>query len=68
MNNILITGHKGFIGSNLINKLQEHHIIGIDIKDNNDVLDNDLIENILSTNNIDTFIHLAAIPGVGYSI
>ena len=67
--NILITGHKGFIGYNLVKHLEpHHHVIGIDIKDGNDVLDQHLVESIFTNNHIDTVIHLAATPGVGHSI
>lgn len=66
--NILITGHLGFIGSNLVNKLKNHNIIGVDIKEGNNILDKQYIENIFANNSIDAVIHLAAIPGVCYSI
>jgi UDP-glucuronate 4-epimerase len=65
---ILITGHKGFIGSNLTKRLSSHTIIGIDLKDGNDVLNSEYVNRLFESNNIDAVIHLAAIPGVGYSI
>lgn len=66
--NILITGHKGFIGSNLVKKLTNHKIVGIDLKDGNDVLDSNYMNTLFERYNFDAIIHLAAIAGVGYSI
>ena len=66
--NILITGHKGFIGSNLIKKLSNHKIIGVDLKDGNNLLDSNFVNTLFEYYHFDTIIHLAAIPGVGYSI
>ena len=41
---ILITGHKGFVGSRLYNKLislyGKDKVIGIDLKDGNDIIHN----------------------------
>ena len=65
---ILLTGHKGFIGSNLVKKLSNHTIIGVDLKDGNNILDSNYINALLEFYNIDVVIHLAAIPVVGYSI
>jgi len=53
---ILITGHKGFIGSNLHAKLPE--ALGIDLRDGQDLLTCELPENI------DVIYHLAAQSGV----
>ena len=66
--NILITGHRGFIGSNLIKKLDNHKVIGVDIKDGNNILDSNFINTLFEFYQIDAVIHLAAIAGVGYSI
>lgn len=59
---IIVTGHLGFIGSNLVKKLSNHEIIGLDLKNGHDVLK----ENYYFANT-DAVIHLAAIPGVQYS-
>lgn len=66
--NILISGYKGFIGSNLVKTLSNHNIIGVDLKDGKDILNPILLNDIFVNNKIDVVIHLAAIPGVGYSI
>lgn len=58
--NILITGHKGFIGSHLCKALSNHKLIKIDKP-----------TNLLNCNlnyKVDLVIHLAAIPGVRYSL
>ena len=65
---ILLTGHKGFIGSNLCKTLSNHNIIGVDLKDGNNLLDSNFVNNLFSKNHFDAVIHLAAIAGVGYSI
>ena len=65
---ILLTGHKGFIGSNLVKKLEKHKIIGVDLKDGNNILDSNFVNNLFFKNHFDAVIHLAAIAGVGYSI
>lgn len=66
--NILVTGHRGFIGSNLIKKLDNHKIIGVDIEDGNNILDSNFINALFEFYHFDAVIHLAAIAGVGYSI
>jgi nucleoside-diphosphate-sugar epimerase len=60
---ILLTGHKGFIGRHLYTRLvaMGHDVIGIDIKDGNDVLTCTLPD-------VDVVIHLAGKPGVRDSI
>lgn len=52
---ILITGHKGFVGSYLTKRIKNY--IGIDIKEGNDILSCHLPD-------ADIVIHLAAEPGV----
>lgn len=66
--NILITGNKGFIGSNLVKKLEKYKIIGVDLKDGNNVLDSNFINALFEYYQFDVVIHFAAIAGVGYSI
>jgi nucleoside-diphosphate-sugar epimerase len=60
---VLITGHEGFIGSNLYCYLLEkkYVVIGLDIKSGNDILTCDLPD-------CDVVIHLAGIGGVRESI
>lgn len=66
--NILITGNKGFVGSNLVKKLDNHKIIGVDLRDGNNILDSNFINALFEYYQFDAVIHLAAIAGVGYSI
>ena len=57
--NILITGHKGFVGRYFLKKYLDHNILGIDIKEGNDARD------FFKQNNFsfDLVIHLAAVVG-----
>ena len=61
---ILVTGHKGYIGSRLFKDLQrlEYDVVGIDLKDGNDIL------HCLPNEQFDFVFHLAAFPRVQYSI
>lgn len=65
---ILLTGHKGFIGSNLVKKLSAHTIVGVDLKESHSCLDSNYINTLFEFYHFDAVIHLAAIAGVGYSI
>lgn len=61
---ILLTGHKGFIGTHLLNELsREHTVTGIDLKDGND-----LLTCLLPPIEFDLIIHLAGRSGVRESI
>lgn len=64
---ILLTGHKGFIGSNLVKKLSNHTIVGVDLKEGHSVIDSNYINTLFEFYHFDAVIHLAAIAGVGYS-
>lgn len=68
MKTVLITGGLGFIGSHLNKNLVGYNIINVDLKNGFDVKNEKAIENVFKTNSIDVIIHLAAIPGVGYSV
>ena len=60
---ILLTGHMGFIGSRLYEKLvaDGHDVIGMDIREGNDILNAELPT-------VDFVIHLAGIGGVRESL
>ena len=60
---ILVTGHKGFIGSQLVEKLKNlnHEIHGIDHHENKDILTSEFPK-------VDLVIHLAGIGGVRESL
>lgn len=62
---ILVTGHKGYIGSKLFNKLQElnFEVIGVDLKDGHDIVDC-----LPKNKNFDYVFHLAALPSVEFSV
>ena len=61
--NILLTGHKGFIGSSLIKALElNHSVTGIDLQDGDDLLTCNF------PNDYDLVIHLAGRSGVRESI
>ena len=60
---ILVTGHTGFIGSNLYKRLQKkYEVVGLDIKEGQDIL------NCSLDYQIDLVIHLAGICGVRESL
>jgi UDP-glucose 4-epimerase len=58
----LVTGHKGFIGSHLYDALPQDTVVGIDIKDGEDLLDQ------LPDIGVDVVFHFAALPRVEYSV
>lgn len=65
MINILITGHKGFIGTELTKRLdKKYDVLGLDIKDGDDILTCDLPHPDV----VDMVIHLAGIGGVRESL
>ena len=61
---VLVTGHKGYIGSHLFSELQrlEYTVHGIDLKDGEDIL------HCLPDGNFDFVFHMAACPRVEYSV
>ena len=64
MNNILVTGHKGYIGSHLYKKLiaMGHKVDGLDIKDGKDIV------YCLPNKSYDFVFHMAALPSVSFSM
>ena len=61
---VLVTGHKGYIGSHLFSELQrlEHDVHGIDLKDGEDIL------HCLPNEDFDYVLHLAAQPRVEFTV
>ena len=60
---IMLTGHRGFIGSQLLKRLKkEHSVVGFDLVDGQDLFDCELRENF------DLIIHLAGKSGVRQSM
>ena len=61
---VLVTGHKGYIGSHLFSSLKHlgHNVYGIDIKDGEDIL------HCLPSGNFDCVFHMAAQPRVEFSV
>tara|TARA_R110002020_G_scaffold29001_1_gene91786 strand:- start:7275 stop:8126 length:852 start_codon:yes stop_codon:yes gene_type:complete len=64
---ILVTGHRGYIGSLLYNNLLDrgYDVIGIDLKEGRDIL-HDL--DSLEESDVKIVFHLAAFPSVTYSV
>ena len=58
---ILVTGSKGFIGSELVKSLDRYDLITADIKDGIDLTDRDFWNNL---EKVDIIFHLSAIVGV----
>jgi UDP-glucose 4-epimerase len=60
----LVTGHKGYIGNKIYNKLIElnYEVKGVDLKEGEDILC------CLPNEQFDYVFHLAALPRVGYSV
>lgn len=62
---ILVTGSRGYIGSNLMMILEKTDVDakGYDLKDGQDILNYEMLR--FCARDCDTIVHLAAIPGVG---
>lgn len=63
---ILITGHRGFVGSHITERFDSLELpwIGFDLVDGNDIRDKVQLDIALEKSQADTVIHLAALPGV----
>lgn len=61
---VLVTGHLGFIGRHVAGDLvaHGHEVVGLDVKDGGDILA------VASLPRADCVVHLAAKPGVKYSV
>lgn len=62
---ILVTGHKGFIGSKLYERLinEGKEVVGIDLKDGQDIVDY-----LPELENVEYVFHMAALPRVEFSV
>lgn len=62
--NILITGHRGYIGSALTRYLQQqsvvNKVVGYDLVEGDDIMDLDKLTSVMKRENITVVIHLAA--------
>lgn len=59
---ILVTGYKGYLGSEFIKRYgKDYTVVGYDIKDSNNLLDYDNLQQKMQ--NCQQVVHLAAIPG-----
>lgn len=63
---ILITGHKGFIGSHIVELFDRkgYDWVGFDLVDGDDIRNKLALENCMEKNQVGAVIHLAALPGV----
>ena len=63
---LLITGHKGFIGSHLTKSLNEKNIpwVGYDLREGNDIRDLNKLDWFFEEHQIMEVVHLAALAGV----
>ena len=63
---VLVTGHRGFIGSHVIERFNALNIpwVGYDLVDGDDIRDKVKLDIVIEKNQIDTVIHLAALAGV----
>jgi len=58
---ILVTGHKGFLGSEFLEKYRnDYEIVGYDLQDGDELLDYDRLQQVMQ--NCEQVVHLAAIP------
>ena len=64
--NILITGHRGFIGKRMVSELNEqgYFTFGYDLQDGDDIRDEFKMQKKFEDGNFDVVIHLAARAGV----
>jgi len=63
---ILVTGHRGFIGSHLCQTLKEKNLdfVGYDLVEGDDIRDLEKFASVFRKNQIQQVIHLAALAGV----
>ena len=67
---ILVTGHAGFIGGHLVERLESlgHEVLGYDIKEGNDICDRDKVDEVFDKEKPDFVFHLAANTNVPLSV
>ncbi|HLB57392.1 MAG: hypothetical protein A3F67_11810 [Verrucomicrobia bacterium RIFCSPHIGHO2_12_FULL_41_10] len=63
---LLITGHKGFVGSNLCVELKRRGLdfVGYDLQDGDDIRDKCKLDRFFEENQVTEIVHLAALAGV----
>lgn len=57
---IIITGHDGLVGSNLVKKLKDHEVMGISLDNGYDLRDEALVDKVVDNFKPDVVYHLAA--------
>jgi len=57
---VLITGHEGLVGSNLIKRLEGNEILGMSLENGYDLRDEKMVDQVIGEFNPDVVYHLAA--------
>ena len=60
MSKILITGHTGLLGSNLLKALKDHEVLGLSLETGHDLRDEQMVDKLIGEFKPDVVYHLAA--------